>query len=90
MLAVREAILSQSCIYLSVYYRQTNQHTIESISQFCSEGLSPSTEELILVRYYTFSSIMKTNSTSCFDLGKPAILDWQNKFSIDKEIFKTI
>jgi hypothetical protein len=54
------------------------------------EGLSPSTEELILVRYYTFSSMMKTDFTSFFDLRKPAILDWQNKVSIDKKIFKTI
>lgn len=54
------------------------------------EELSPSTEELICVRYYTFSSMMKTDSTSFFDLGKPAILDWHNKVSIDKEIFKAI
>ena len=54
------------------------------------EEPSPSTEEPVLVRYYTFSSMMKTDSTSIFDLGKPAILDWQNKVLIDKEIFKTI
>jgi len=34
--------------------------------------------------------MMKIDLTSFFDLRKPAILDWQNKFSIDKKIFKTI
>ena len=80
-----------SLIYnLSVY---TNEPAYSRVyfSVLFMEGLSPSTEKLILVRYYTFSS-MKTDSTSFFDLGKPPYWIGKTKFQSIKRYsrpFKT-